>query len=249
MPFPLAHPSAALLFRRWCPRYLCLPALVIGSLTPDLANCLNWDHFAHSAMGSVVFCLPVGLLILGAFYATRRSLVDALPEPHRGALLPLCDVPRPSFGIGVGSLLIGSWMHLGWDLFTHSHSPVAQQMGVLSVPLPGAWPFSLRLSQALWLISTGGGIMGLGVAYVAFLRRDRVRHSLFPSGQWRRHGFWAVLLVIPAVPALPLARLVSQTHSSFGYTFRAFGEFYWTLLWVTVVLAGFYLRRDRVHPR
>ena len=36
MPFPLAHPAAVLPFRRYCSRWLNFPALVIGSLVPDL---------------------------------------------------------------------------------------------------------------------------------------------------------------------------------------------------------------------
>jgi hypothetical protein len=38
MPFPLAHPVAVLPFRRYCPRFFSLPALVAGSLVPDYGH-------------------------------------------------------------------------------------------------------------------------------------------------------------------------------------------------------------------
>src|SRR2546426_9342497 len=113
MPFPLAHPAAVLPLRRYCPRYLNFPALMIGSLTPDVGYCLQRfrvDQFSHSFVGSVAFCLPTGIAMLLVFYAIRESLVAALPAPHRDALLPLCRKPndRPASAI-VLSLLIGAW--------------------------------------------------------------------------------------------------------------------------------------------
>jgi len=50
MPFPVAHPAAVLPLRRYCPRYLSFPALVVGSLSPDLGYLfghLHADWFSH----------------------------------------------------------------------------------------------------------------------------------------------------------------------------------------------------------
>jgi hypothetical protein len=93
MPFTLAHPAAVLPFRKYCPRWLSFPALVAGSLSPDLGYCirsLKADEFSHRFAGSFGFCLPAGLLILGLFYGCcsltigvlagcRRSNVSTVP--------------------------------------------------------------------------------------------------------------------------------------------------------------------------
>jgi hypothetical protein len=50
MPFPVAHLAAVLPLRRYCPRYLSFPALVVGSLSPDLGYLfghLHTDWFSH----------------------------------------------------------------------------------------------------------------------------------------------------------------------------------------------------------
>src|SRR5512146_2649358 len=77
MPFPLAHPAAILPFRRYCPCWLNFPALVVGSLVPDLSYCsgnIRLDELAHRPEGAVIFALPAGLLCLAVFYAFRARI-------------------------------------------------------------------------------------------------------------------------------------------------------------------------------
>src|SRR6185503_14629770 len=97
MPFPLAHPAAVLPLRRFCPRYLSFPALIIGSLSPDLgylSGSFRLDVFSHRFLaGSFGFCLPAGLLLLLAFYLVRSRVVGILPARYRPVLSPLCQRP------------------------------------------------------------------------------------------------------------------------------------------------------------
>src|SRR3954469_23195843 len=107
MPFPLAHPAAAIPLRRFCPRPFSFLALLIGSILPDAAysiddinkfsdtfslifgaavkdwewvtNTWDWDDFSHTIAGSIVFCLPLGLALLAIFYHFRSTLVGILP--------------------------------------------------------------------------------------------------------------------------------------------------------------------------
>ena len=92
MPYTLSHPLAVVPLQRWCPAYLNFPALVIGSMTPDFGYFVgqfNVAGLAHTIPGSFVVCVPVGLLVLGLFYALRRPVCYLLPQPHRAALMPL----------------------------------------------------------------------------------------------------------------------------------------------------------------
>ena len=78
MPFPLAHPAAVLPFRRWCPRFLSLPALVVGSVCPAAAYAIPWWDLAtraHQVIGSMLFCMPLGLLAIWLFYRVRLPLL------------------------------------------------------------------------------------------------------------------------------------------------------------------------------
>ena len=118
MPFPLAHPAAVLPLRRFCPRYLSFPALIIGSLCPDVGYAggrLNLEEFAHRPLvGTFGFCLPVGLVLMLGFYLVRLPLVRLLPARQRQVFLPLCRQPAaPPFQIAV-SLLLGALTHQYW---------------------------------------------------------------------------------------------------------------------------------------
>src|SRR5271154_5340312 len=110
MPFTLAHPAAILPLRRFCPRFFSFPALVIGSISPDVGYCfgtLDVDDFSHSLKGSIEFCLPVGVVMLGFFYALRLPAVEILPERPRKYLLPFCPQPIGSPWTVLASLMVG----------------------------------------------------------------------------------------------------------------------------------------------
>lgn len=242
MPFPLAHPAAVLPLRRWCPHRLSFASLVIGSLIPDVTNCLNWDHYSHSLMGSLFICWPLGLVLLRVFLRTRAALVATLPNPHREALLPLCGEPGHSLIVQAMSLLLGIWIHIGWDLFTHDHSWLAQSLGTMSIELPKLGTHELKVNRVLWLLSTGGGVTIVLVAYLLWLRRatERVAGACWEG--WRPYTTWSGLLLLPVLASTPLTLLVSRGHDQFGYMMRAFVEFYLTLLLITLAIAGFVFR-------
>ena len=64
--------------RRCCPRYFSFPALIIGSLSPDVGYFFNAGNFSHRFLaGSFGFCLPVGLVVVLVFYGGRRPVVTA----------------------------------------------------------------------------------------------------------------------------------------------------------------------------
>ena len=173
MPFPLAHPAAVLPLRRYCPQYLNFPALVIGSLSPDLGYAfghLHVDWFSHRFFaGTFGFCLPAGLLVLFGFYLVRRPVVGILPAPFRQTLWPLCQRPVGSpFGIVV-SLVLGAWTHILLDDISH---PDGWEMGHLpllqSYVLPvGSHRF--RICDLLYAGCTFGGVAWLAFCYMHWL--------------------------------------------------------------------------------
>lgn len=85
MPFTLAHPAAVLPLHRRLRRRASLSALVVGSITPDLAYFLPLGvsgSQSHSALGLLVFCLPVGMLAWGVYLMVLRPFILGLiPRP------------------------------------------------------------------------------------------------------------------------------------------------------------------------
>jgi hypothetical protein len=210
MPFPLAHPAAILPLRRWCPKYFDLPALIVGSLIPDLAAAIDdWEYFSHSIPGIFVFCLPVGLLTLWIFHRVRTDLVATLPNPHRDTLFPLCAGACNSRLQVFLSLLVGSGLHITWDMFTHDHGLIVKNVAFLSFPVAG-----VPLNHLFWLLSSLTGSALLVKVYLSLLRKTGSRILTFSPLDRRAYALWCGILVFPFAAAIPLALHDSGRSSS-----------------------------------
>ena len=168
MALPLAHPAAILLFRRWCPRVLSLPALVVGSLSPDFAYAfgpLQLDLFSHQLKGLVGFCLPAGMLALLLMRWLRRPLVGLLPSRWKQVLAPWCEQPMGSPFSLVVSVLIGASTHWFLDAVTHRDGWIVERVPVFRmgvIPVGERWA---RVHHVLWYGSTFVGVVWLCLVF------------------------------------------------------------------------------------
>src|SRR5262244_1922382 len=92
MPFTLAHTAAVLPLARLLGKRVVFSALVIGSMTPDVAYVVPGltRGPSHSLPGLFWFCLPVGLASYLLFHLLlKRPLAAALPRSLREAMAPL----------------------------------------------------------------------------------------------------------------------------------------------------------------
>jgi hypothetical protein len=208
MPFPLAHPAAVLPLRRFCPARLSFAGLMIGSLAPD-ASYFLWrlqvPEFAHTFLGSLLFCLPAAALMFVLFRVVREPLVNALPTPHREALLPLVRMPYGSRLSLFCSLLIGAWTHLALDGLTRESQVVVAHLTVFQDEMAAMREKGFQPYRLLWYALTCGGLAWLAAAYFRFLRRSTGSMCCFVSWDVRRYLLWSALLVFPGLIVLPLA--------------------------------------------
>jgi hypothetical protein len=187
MPFPLAHPAAVLPLRRFCPRYLNFPALIIGSLTPDVGYAFgdpDVEEFSHRLpAGGFGFCLPVGLVLVLGFYLVRLPLLRHLPTRYSRVLLPLCRRPAGPKGIIVLSLLLGAWTHQLLDAFTHPEPWLVQYMPSLLAPTLSVGPHHILLCEALYAVFTFSGVSWLSLVYLRWW--EQASGTGIPQGiQW-----------------------------------------------------------------
>ena len=223
MPWTFSHPAAVLPLRRFAPKYLSLPALMCGSMAPDVGYYLSrYDlaSYAHTAVGSVVAGVPVALACLLLFYVLRRPLWFLLPQPHRSATEPLLNSApwrQKSFWLAaVISALIGVWTHTIWDSFTHYNGWMVVRVSALHghhITLGSAVLPAHRILQHL---STVMGAAVLAIAYVSWLRRQP-RVVAEPGSNGRGDGLRyiaAIAAVIFSVAvAYPIAQRTSLTFS------------------------------------
>jgi hypothetical protein len=174
MPFPLAHPAAVLPFRRYCPKWLNLPALIIGSLIPDLSYCTDIagvEHFAHRFWGSFGFALPTGLAAVWVFYLLRKPLVRLLPEHFRNLFLPVCEQPAgPLWGIGL-SIVIGAWTHILLDSVSHRDGWLVESFPVFLSSVGLFLGRKMTLVQISWFAITFTGAFFLSLSYLNWFQR------------------------------------------------------------------------------
>jgi hypothetical protein len=193
MPFTLAHPAAILPFKRFCPRYLTFPALIAGSVSPDLSyffGRLDLGPFAHHPIKGFLFGIPAGLLILAVFYLMRTPALKLLPHRHRDIFEPLVSHPVGTpLGILV-SLTIGVATHIVWDNFTHNHSWMAHHVDFLRTPVFEFGTHTVRVVHILSYICSFLGVFWLCLTYSRWRATER------PRIQWR-NSFFIGALVFP----------------------------------------------------
>ena len=241
MPFPLAHPAAVLPLRRFCPRYLSFPALVVGSLCPDLGY-LSGDwrlgNFSHRFLaGGFGFCLPVGLVVLAGLHFTRllgRRILGARGQPdHQPERLG----PVRSAVAIVVSLLLGAWSHLLLDALTHPDYWLLRYLPWLQGTAWSMGGHRFLFCDVLYAACTFGGVAWLAVAYLQ--GRERGAHSLSvisPAVKWGCSLWLAGAILV-------IAESFRGTHQSLGLVAGGIS----TILAVTVFLWGTekWLRRSR----
>jgi hypothetical protein len=178
MPFTyVSHQAPVVGLKMFRPRWFDGTALVIGSMTPDLAYALTGSRFelnAHTWQGIAIFCLPVTLLICWVIRA--RVAAAAFPQlPNTSLRLHDYRVlarRRPALAVTAMSAVVGAATHALWDSFTHSNRWGARHVWFLREPLlfdNGAHFTTARLLQyvshivgalitivLLWLIARRG---------------------------------------------------------------------------------------------
>jgi hypothetical protein len=221
MPATFAHPAAVLPFRYLGSRWWNFTALVIGSMTPDLAYYVRrFDvaTYAHSLSGTFVFCVPFGLLAFAIFRPLRAPLCYLLPQPHRSALMPLAEA-RLSLTLRTllvlcVSVLLGAWTHTVADSCTHKTGWVVQRVPWLQTTL-------FQIGAADFPVHHAGSTVGslaLIVAYLAWLRRQPRRAPEQHDALGHRARLLIVLggMVLALAIALPLGWQATTAFT--GYT-------------------------------
>jgi hypothetical protein len=206
MPFTIAHPAAVIPIHRYLPRWTVPSALVIGSITPDLAYLLPSKiprAESHSFAGLFWFCLPVGCAVYVLFHLVMKQpmlrlvpvqvarRLGSVAGPHRGL------ESRPWGAIGL-SVLLGAATHLAWDAFTHGGAPVVRAVGLLRAPLLTIGSYPVSTYTVLQHGSTLFGLVILGWWIRRWLKAAPVGPA--PSAPLSRRERLIGIAILIAVP-------------------------------------------------
>jgi hypothetical protein len=250
MPFTLAHPAAALPFRK---TGLVISAVVIGSMAPDFEYFLRMapqGRFGHTLLGLVIFTLPLALAVLWLFHRSAKfAMVKLLPTCVQQRIICATDFPFGNarrFALLVLSVLAGALTHIVWDSFTHNQSWLVEYWPLLRKTVVISWltPRSLPVWKVLQHLSTLIGMGILAAWFIAWLRRTAPAQTI-DSPLSRGAKLRVVLLLLALALCGALLRTVLFRPTSHISRFGAFGVFVVTaiaLLWWELVALGWWWR-------
>ena len=226
-PVPLAYPAhqaPAIALKILRPEWFDGTALCVGAAMPDLAFPFgSWlAHHSHSALGLVVWALPVTTVVCAVLrWRAAAGIFAQLPDagPLRLRSLRVIGTKRPSVGITMWSGALGAVSHIVIDAFTHSTRWGAEWLGIDDVL--GHWPFLGEYTVA-GLLQYAGHTAGsvaaiLLLIYIArrrLLERwygqrlvDAVRRvDVTPTDRLRFWSAFGITVGIPVVAAHVLER-------------------------------------------
>lgn len=197
MPFPLAHPALVIPLWRRGRRYLSLPALVIGSLVPDIGYLFkqfNIVDLAHRFAGTILFCVPAGLIALLALHCLTRLAVKFAPNCYGNFATLTRRLDLRTCNLLLVSLWLGSCTHVVWDSFTHAYGWASLQWSWLQQPLCQIADFRVRTCHLLWYLSSFWGVSYLYVAMAEGLE-PKTENWRLSARRWQ--GTLAALLILP----------------------------------------------------
>jgi hypothetical protein len=170
MPWTVAHAAAVLPLRRV--RALPFPALVAGSMAPDLGYYLG--HFeltgpAHGLFPGLLLSIPAGLAMLAAWKLLGPSACAAMPSPIGDALATSFErkLPRSASGVALLclALAIGALTHIAWDACTHARGWFVYRTPFMRVPVELWGWYELPRYRLLQHLSTVFGCCALLLAW------------------------------------------------------------------------------------
>jgi hypothetical protein len=181
-----------------------MPGLVVGSISPDAGYAMSrfgLDVFSHQFLGSVVFCLPVGLVLVVLFNALRSRL-GTVPSFRVPPGLLAGELWRlGSLWSVVGSILLGAWTHVFWDAFTNQHGWFVLRFDLLRVGVASVGYRTVRFCHLLWYASSFLGIFWLCRAY----EKSRLA-SLAASSAGGQGRLWLTAILVASL-VLPMGLL------------------------------------------
>lgn len=171
MPWTFSHPAVVFPIKQAKYfRWLSLPALILGSLSPDLFYSLTWYRaasVAHEYLGWFYTGLPLCILV----YWLTQKMAPALNRMSPLAVHTMNKLTIRHTLIIFISLYIGALTHIVWDGFTHESGAFVREISFLQIKL-----FAMSDSQEIAFykllqhLGSAGGFAYLCYKYFQFHR-------------------------------------------------------------------------------
>ena len=186
MPFTFSHTAATLPFLHRTNAVGWRPALVFGSMAPDLlwpVPFFGERHHTHSLKGLLVLDIPFTILLVLVWVYFASGRISRMPGL---AAMGRRDLEAFSWRAVLLGALIGSGSHVFWDLFTHAGSPLLNYTFFYRNLFQGSGG-AVSMQSVMWYANSLGGL-----AVVAWWLRKKFHEQgkgvrkIFLSAVWLR---------------------------------------------------------------
>ena len=187
MPLTPSHTAAAWPLHRVLPS-LPLDALVIGTMAPDFEYLLRLaprGFYAHTLVGVLTFCLPVGFIVWIAYRKLVRPALITLAPPAIGSALS-APFAAALIAPALLAIFLGALTHITWDAFTHGQGWVVMRVIELRREVRPMHYSGLRWYELLQHVSTALGLAAICYCLQRWVRSRPHADRVFAPGQQRR---------------------------------------------------------------
>lgn len=194
MPYTFLHPGFVLPFARWFPRFLSIPALIMGSFVPDLDIIYRFSEtryhiFSYSTTNILFELLPIGIILTYYFKLiilpiSKVGTIDLHPKNYWEHFKKLPKI--------AASVLLAIGVHLFLDQYVHFNDAqsmsreIGQNLGYEPEDFNKIFQILLYLPQ---IIASGIGLI-LMIIMSYIYRKEILQHTPF----LRQHWFLATIL-------------------------------------------------------
>ena len=128
MPFTFSHPAIIIPFLNKRRKIFSATGLVVGSVAPDFESFIRLNEhkiYGHTWPGMFWFDLPLGIMLAFIFHnIVRDPLILNLPDFLKNKFTRYTGFAWNRYMLRhfvafITSLLLGIFLHLVWDAFTH----------------------------------------------------------------------------------------------------------------------------------
>lgn len=215
MPWTFSHPAIVfpLKHSRWG-RFLNLPALILGSLSPDLLYSFGLYRFAstaHHVVGWFYTAFPLCIFIYVMVYLLIEPLKQIIPFPMQKNKL----WNRRYFFILILSLFLGAMTHIIWDSFTHESGAVVRNFSLLQFNFIH---MSDKQEIAIYkLLQHMGSLLGLIYLCFKYYQYHKTQPNFIQTENVVKLKNLSYITVISGGLALPVAYYLTPRVTSFHF--------------------------------
>lgn len=215
MPWTFSHPAVVFPIKQSkYGAFLSLPALILGSLSPDLFYSVAWydaASTAHEWLGWLYTGLPLCLLIFFITQKTAFFLQYALPFSIKSKF----SYSFRHITVLLASFYIGAATHIVWDSFTHESGAMVRQLDFLQL---GVFNMTDTQEIAIYkLLQHLGSLLGLLYLLFKYWQYHRNQLIIIQKQNLLKLKALLVIAIISVVCALPLAYRFATNFNRFVY--------------------------------